>query len=133
MSAVNTSSYVRVGTEQQQQQKTSKTKYVLRPILKQLDLQSGEKVPFSTFARAFAPKKLELGLPRVRMTLSFSETYPELFPASPGTQLQEITVSTFSIQLGQIRLHSPIGSQKTLFSMRWTIVIVFDPVGSKKC
>ena len=31
---------------------------------------------------------------------AFSKIYPELFPASPGAQLQEITVSTFSIQLG---------------------------------
>ena len=36
----------------------------------------------------------------------FSKIYPELFPASPGAQLQEITVNTFSIQLGQIRLQS---------------------------
>ena len=27
--------------------------------------------------------------------------YPELFPASPGAQVQEITVNTFSTQLGQ--------------------------------
>ena len=35
-------------------------------------------------------------------------------PASPVAQLQEITVSTFSILLGQIRLQSSIGSKKTL-------------------
>ena len=60
----------------------------------------------------------------------FSKIYPELFPASPGAQLQEITVSTFSIQLGQIRLQSPIGSKKNIF-----FVPIGDgnPVGSKKC
>ena len=41
----------------------------------------------------------------------------EFSPASPGAQLQEITVSTFSIQLGQIRLHSPIGSKKSSGTM----------------
>ena len=37
---------------------------------------------------------------------AFSKIYPELFPASPGAQLQEVTVGTLSIQLGQIRLRS---------------------------
>ena len=53
---------------------------------------------------------------------AFSKIYPELFPASPPAQLQEITVSTFSIQLDHIRLQSPIGSKKspsTLFRSNW--------------
>ena len=91
----------------------------LRPILMQLDLQSVEKVPFSTFAWTFAPKMLEIGLPRFRMTWSFSKIYPEMFPASPGAQLQEITVSTFSIQLGQTRL-------QCFFSTRSGIVTQLD-------
>ena len=36
-----------------------------------LDLQSVKKVPFGTFERAFAPKKLEIGLPRLSMNHSF--------------------------------------------------------------
>ena len=69
----------------------------------QLDFQSVEKVPFSTFARTFVPKMVETGFARLRMTCSFSKIYAELFPASPGADLQEIGVSTVSIQLGQIR------------------------------
>ena len=81
----------------------------VRPILTPLDLQSVQ-VPFSTFARVFAPKMLEIGLPRPRMTWLgvFSKMYPELCPPSPGAQLQEITVSTFFIQLRQIRLQKKI-------------------------
>ena len=37
----------------------------------QLDLQSVQQVPFSTFARAFTPKMLEIGIPRLRMSRSF--------------------------------------------------------------
>ena len=37
----------------------------------QLDLQSVEKAIFSTFACVFAPKMLEIGLPRLRMSRSF--------------------------------------------------------------
>ena len=37
----------------------------------QLDVQSVEKAAFSTFALAFAPKKLELGLARLGMSRSF--------------------------------------------------------------
>ena len=85
----------------------------VRPIIMQLDLQSVEKVPFSTFAWALVPKMLEIVLPRLGMTWGFSKIYSYLFPASPGVQLQEMTVvSTFSVQLGQIRLQSPIGSEK---------------------
>ena len=92
--------------------------YIVRPILTQLDyLQSVEKVPFSTFAgHDILPRKcwkmVFLASARVG---AFPKIYPELFPASPGAQLQKITVSTFSIQLGQIRLQSPIGSKKNVF------------------
>ena len=43
----------------------------LRPILMQLDLQSVEKIPFSTFAWAFAPEMWGTGLSRLRMSRSF--------------------------------------------------------------
>ena len=57
------------------------------------------KVAFSTFAWGFAPKMLEIGLPRLRMIWRvFSKIYLELFPASPGGQLEEITVSTWQIK-----------------------------------
>ena len=63
----------------------------------QLNLQSIEKAPFSTFASAFAPKMLEIGLPRLRMNRSFLEyIHPEMFPDSTGGQLQEVTLTTFS-------------------------------------
>ena len=45
----------------------------VRPILMQLDLQSVEKVPFSSFAGAFAPKMLEIGLPRLSRSRSFPQ------------------------------------------------------------
>ena len=64
----------------------------------------------------------------------FSKIYPELFPAPPRAQFQEITVSTFSIQLGQIRLQLSIGSKKkNVFSIQSEIVIVLHPVGPRKC
>ena len=63
----------------------------------QLDFHPVEKVHFNTFAQAFAPKMMEIGLPRLRMNAALSNIYPELFPASPGAQLQEISVSIFSI------------------------------------
>ena len=111
---------------------TLRLQTILRPILLQLDLQSVEKVPFSTFAWAFAPKTLEISLPRLRMSRSFLQIYSELFPATRGTQLQEITAIFFSIPLGQIPLQLSIGS-KNFFSIRSGVLTVFDPVGSKKC
>ena len=41
-----------------------------------LDLQSVEKVPFSTFAWAFASKMLEIGIARLRMSRSFLHNLP---------------------------------------------------------
>ena len=66
----------------------------------------------------------------------FSKLYPGLFPASPGPQLQEITVtpSTFFYPTGsKIRLQSPIGSEKAFFSIRSGILLIFDSAGSNKC
>ena len=45
--------------------------FYVRPILTQMDLQAVEKILFSTFAWALAPKMLELCLPRLRMSRSF--------------------------------------------------------------
>ena len=50
--------------------------WYLRPILTQLSLQSVEQVHFSTFAWGFAPKTLEIVLPRRRMSRSFLEKVP---------------------------------------------------------
>ena len=68
----------------------------------QLDLQSVVSV------RLCEPiidvKTLGIGLPRMGMNRSFLHIHPELFPALSRVQLQAITVSTFSIQLGEIPL-----------------------------
>ena len=54
--------------------------------------------------------------------------YPELFPASRGAQ-QGIAVSTFSIQLGQIRLNTC----KTLKNVhKILITITTPPIGSNE-
>ena len=114
--------------------KTKILRYLVRPILMQLDSQSVEKVPFSTFVRAFAPKIKGIGLSRLRMSRSFLQDLSRVVSRSPGAQLQEITVRTFSIQLGQIRLQLyPIGLKKNVFSIRSGVVIILDPLESKKC
>ena len=69
----------------------------------QLDFHSVEKVPFSAFAWTFAPKMLEIGLPRLRVNRSFLQDLSRAVSRFSEAQLQEITVSTFSIQLGQTR------------------------------
>ena len=51
---------------------------------------------------------LEIGLPRLRMS--------RLFPASPGAQLQQIAVSTVSIQLGPNKITIPDRMEKNLRS-----------------
>ena len=113
-----------------------KSTSILRPIIMQLDLQSAvEKVPFSTFAWAFAPKMLEIGLRRPRMTWVFLQHLSRAvrrFFRGPvaGNHRQHVFDPTGP--------QSPIGSKKTFFSIRSEIVIVFDPlgchrIGSKKC
>ena len=42
----------------------------LHNLLMQLDLQSVEKGPFSTFALAFAQNMLEIGIPRLRIVFA---------------------------------------------------------------
>ena len=49
--------------------------------------------------------------------------YQELFPASPGAQVQEVTVGTFWVQLE----YNPQPDRKTFFSIRSEILMVFDP------
>ena len=52
----------------------------------QLDLQSVEKAIFSTFACVFAPKMLEIGLPRLRISRSLLQ---DLYRAVPQIQLHK--------------------------------------------
>ena len=54
----------------------------------------------------------------IKIALQIENICPEAFPAFPGAQLQEITVSTFWIQLGQYDSKSSIGSKKPFFSIR---------------
>ena len=90
----------------------------------QLDLRSVEKVPVRS--HDLCPgKSWKLVFLASELFGVFSKIYPELFPVSPGAPLQEITVSTFSIQLGQIRLQFVHRIKKTFFAIR------FDPIG--KC
>ena len=62
-----------------------------------------------------------------------SKTYLGVFPASKGTQIQEVADRTFPIRLGHIRSKRPIGSKTAYFSIRSTIAIIFTSFGSKKC
>ena len=69
---------------------------VVWPVRMQSNLQSGEKVPFSTFARAFDLEIGDDGRSLLRTGRSFSKIYNlEQFPVSPGGQLQAITVCNF--------------------------------------
>ena len=58
------------------------SKQPLRPILIQLDLQSVEKVPLSTFAWALPRKCWKLVFLASEWVGAFSKVYPELFPVS---------------------------------------------------
>ena len=85
------------------------------------DLKSVGNGATSTIARAFAPKMCESAVSRLRMSWTFLKTYLELFPASPGAQLREVTFGTFPIQLGKIQSRTGIGSEKKTFFL--------DPIG----
>ena len=65
---------------------------------------------------------LEIGHPRLKTSRGFLQDLFRAVPRSRGAQLQKITVSTLSIQLGQMRIQSRIG-----FLIRSGIVIVLDP------
>ena len=82
----------------------------------QLDLQSVEKVPFSTFAWAFASEILEIALPRLRMSWSFLEdlSIQSCFTLFQGPSCRKSPSALFFIQLGD-----PIGD--------------CNPVESKAC
>ena len=99
----------------------------------QLDLQSVEKVLFSTFAWAFAPKKLEnwSSSPQNESELSsrLSRAVSRLSRGPvAGNRRQHFFDPTAS---NTITTPDRIG--KNVISIPWTIAIVFDPVGSKKC
>ena len=97
------------------------------PLKKYLSVRSHELLPRKYWKLVFLPWEW-VGI--------FSMIYPELFPASPGAQVQEITVNTFSTQLGQSTVTISDRIERNgffFFPIRLTIVIVLDPVGSKKC
>ena len=62
--------------------------------------------------------------------MTFSKIYPELFPTSPGAQLVAGNWDALPDPIEKNVFFDP--SKKTFFSIRSEIVIVFDPVGSKK-
>ena len=68
---------------------------------------------------------LEIGLPRLRMSRSFLQDLSRAVSRFSRAQLQEITASAFSNTIA-----FPDRIEKTIFRMQWTIVIVFEPVGS---
>ena len=72
---------------------------------------------------------LEIGLPRLRMSWRFLQDLSRVFHASPGAQLQEITVSVYSIQLGQLRLTTNSDRIGKNDHCRLTQRL-FDPTGS---
>ena len=79
-----------------------------------------------TFAWAFAPIMLTIGLPpRLRMSLSFLEyLYPELLSASAGAQLRKSHSALFDpTTVGQIPL------QQSSIESKNVISDVFDPIG----
>ena len=101
---------------------------IYKPILMQLDLQSVEKVPFSTLAWALAPKMLKIGCPCLRMSPCFLQDLSTAVSRLSTGPVAGNHRQHFSIQLGQIILQSPM-----VFSIWSGNVIAFDPVGSKTC
>ena len=75
-------------------------------VLVQLDLQSVEKSTFEYVRMSSRPENVGNWSSSLQNEAEFppaSIYVAELFPAAPAAQLQHITVSTFSVQLGQIR------------------------------
>ena len=94
----------------------------------QLDLQSVEKVAFSTLAWGWTPKMVEIGLPRVRMSRSFLQDLSRVvsrFSRGPvaGNQRQHFFDPT---GLMKSSIFDPDESKNRLDD---TIAIVFNPVG----
>ena len=101
--------------------KTKILRYLVRPILMQLDSQSVEKVPFSTFVRAFAPK--------IKGMWSFSpQNESELSPRS----IQSCFPFSRGSVAGDHRPHffDPTGSNTiTIIPNRIEKKRFFDPIG----
>ena len=105
---------------------------ILWPLLMQSDLRSVGIGAIGAFARAFAPKMCETAVSRFRMTWTFLQDLSRAVSRFSRCLFAGNHLRCFSIQLGQIRLQSPIGMKKTYFPIRSLIVIVFNPVGSEK-
>ena len=87
--------------------------WICSPLKKYLSVRSHEVLPRKRWKLVFLASE---------WVGAFSKIYPELLPASPGAQLRET-----------IALFHPTGSNTiTIFWMWPGIVIVFDPVESKK-
>ena len=93
----------------------------------QLDLQSVEKIPFRTFAWAFAPKMLKTGFPRLRMSRSFLQDLSRAVSRFSrgwvaGSHRQHFFDSTGS---KTITIVHDLGKKKN--SIRSGVIIVFWP------
>ena len=117
-----------------------------------LDLQSVEKVSFNTFAWAFAAKIVGNRFSSPKNDSELSPSIQSCFPLFQGHSYRKPpSVSTFSIQLSQIRLQSPIASKKHIpfllsnwglwpnltqldrkKSFRLGVVTIFDQLDRKK-
>ena len=87
-------------------------RFCLRPTIMQLDLQSVEKVPFSTLAWVFAPKMFEIGLPRLRMACSFLQDLSRAVPRFSRGPFAGNRLQHFFDPTG---LQTPIGSKIAFF------------------
>ena len=96
---------------------------MLRPVLKQVGLQSLEK----HLSMRFRPENVGNWCPSPQNDLFgvFSKIYPEMFPTSPGAQLQEITDSNFSTSKIYRELFPAFP-----WAQQWEITVL---LGSKKC
>ena len=94
-------------------------------------MQSVEKSTFQYVRMTFCPENVgnRSSSPQNESELS-PRSMQSCCPLAQGPSCRRI----FSVQLGQLRLQSSIGSTKTFFfGVQSGIVIVFHPVGSKKC
>ena len=86
----------------------------------QSDLQSVGNGAIGTFARAFAPKMCETAVSRLRMSWTFLQDLSRAVSRFSRCTGAGNRLRYFS---GQIRLQSPIGSEKTFF---------LDPISLRK-
>ena len=82
--------------------------------LTQLDLQSVEKVPFSTFASDFPPKMLEIGLPRLRISRRFLQDLSRAVCRFSSGLVAGNHRQHFFDPTGSSAIQSPIGSKKKI-------------------